>query len=161
MLLWLLKQMPLPKRLFAQVRQRAQHRCEYCHYPENLSTAPLSIDHINPRSLGGTDDFENLALACRRCNERLYNFTVALDPKTNTESPLFNPRCHDWAEHFIWSKNALCIVGLTPIGRATCYRLDLNDDRRPDKFIQQSRQKWIQGGFHPPSDDPQQISRQI
>ncbi|MEM9946587.1 MAG: HNH endonuclease signature motif containing protein [Cyanobacteria bacterium P01_D01_bin.36] len=147
--------MPLPKSLRNRVRQRAQFQCEYCHYPEILSTAPLSVDHIQPRSLMGTDDFGNLALACRRCNERRYNFTAAIDPQTGIESPLFNPRCHTWGEHFIWSQNALCIMGVTPIGRATCMRLDLNDDRRPDKFIQKSREQWLKGGFHPPSADPQ------
>jgi len=52
--------MPIPKHLFAQVRHRAQFRCEYCHYPELLSTAPLSIDHIQPQSLGGSDNLDNL-----------------------------------------------------------------------------------------------------
>jgi 5-methylcytosine-specific restriction endonuclease McrA len=51
------------------VRKRAEYRCEYCRYPEFLSTSPLTIDHINPQSLGGSDDTDNLALACRRCNE--------------------------------------------------------------------------------------------
>lgn len=112
--------MALPKPLIVRVRQRAQHRCEYCHYPEILSTAPLSIDYIQPQSLGGTDDFPNLALACRRCNERLYNFTAGTDPKMGAESPLFNPRSQHWFEHFIWSSDGLCIVGLTPVGRSTC-----------------------------------------
>jgi hypothetical protein len=49
-LLLLLKKMPIPKSLYEQVRQRAQYRCEYCHYPELLSTAPLSIDHLQPQS---------------------------------------------------------------------------------------------------------------
>ncbi|GAP99004.1 hypothetical protein NIES2104_55610 [Leptolyngbya sp. NIES-2104] len=40
------------------------------NYPELLSSAPLSIDHIQPQSLGGSDDLDNLALACRCCNER-------------------------------------------------------------------------------------------
>lgn len=148
--------MPLPKSLLEQVRQRAKYRCEYCHYPEILSTAPLSIDHVQPRSLGGTDDFDNLALACRRCNERRYNFTEGIDPESGIETPLYNPRRQDWSEHFIWSPSGLRMIGTTAIGRATCQRLDLNDDSRPDKFIQKSRQQWILGGFHPPSDDPQQ-----
>jgi hypothetical protein len=49
-LLLLLKKMAIPKSLYEQVRQRAQYRCEYCHYPELLSTAPLSIDHLQPQS---------------------------------------------------------------------------------------------------------------
>ncbi len=148
--------MPLPKSLFEQVRQRAQYRCEYCHYPEILSTAPLSVDHIQPRSVGGTDNFDNLALACRRCNERRYNFTQGIDPKTGIETSLFNPRRQNWSEHFIWSADGLCIIGVTSIGRTTCQRLDLNDERRLDKFIQKSRQQWILAGLHPPKEDPQQ-----
>ncbi|MBE9010079.1 HNH endonuclease [Pseudanabaenaceae cyanobacterium LEGE 13415] len=121
--------MSIPKALYNAVRQRARFRCEYCHYPELLSSAPLSIDHIQPQSLGGSDHFDNLALACRRCNERRYNFTTGSDPETKIEIALFNPRQQQWAEHFIWTGNALRIVGKTPTGRATCDRLDLNDDR--------------------------------
>lgn len=147
--------MTIPKPLYEIVRQRAQFRCEYCHYPELLSSAPLSIDHILPLSLQGSDDPENLALACRRCNERRYNFTTGIDPETQTEVALFNPRLHQWAEHFIWSADGLKIVGTSPIGRATCMRLDLNDDRREEPFIQNARRQWSAGKLHPPKDDPQ------
>ncbi|MEQ9238860.1 MAG: HNH endonuclease signature motif containing protein [Coleofasciculus sp. E2-BRE-01] len=70
--------MTIPKSLYETVRQRAQFRCEYCHYPELLSSAPLSIDHIQPQSLGGSNDRNNLALACRRCIDIL--------PRRNSES---------------------------------------------------------------------------
>ncbi|MFM6114334.1 MAG: HNH endonuclease [Sphaerospermopsis kisseleviana] len=148
--------MPIPKSLYEQVRQRAQCRCEYCHYHELFSTAPLSIDHLQPQSLGGTDSPDNLALACRRCNERRYNFTTGIDPNTGKETPLFNPRQQIWSEHFIWTSDGLCIIGTTPTGRATCERLDLNDERRGEKFIQKSRQRWVESGLHPPEDDPQE-----
>ncbi len=147
--------MSIPKALQNQVRERAQFRCEYCHYPELLSSAPLSIDHLQPRSLGGTDSLENLALACRRCNERRYNFTIGIDPETGLETSLFNPRQHRWADHFIWSADGSILIGTTSIGRATCNRLDLNDDRRPDRFIQKCRQQWVKGGLHPSRGDPQ------
>jgi hypothetical protein len=145
--------MSIPKSLYNAVRQRAQLQCEYCHYPELLSSAPLSIDHIQPRSLSGSDDLNNLALACRRCNERRYNFTTGIDPETGTEVPLFNPRQQQWSDHFIWSADALQIMG-NPIGRATCNRLDLNDERREQPFIQNARQQWIAAGLHPPKHDP-------
>ena len=148
--------MALSKQLRDSVRERAKYRCEYCQYPEILSTSPLSIDHIQPRSLGGTDNYQNLALACRRCNERLYNFITGIDRKTGLEAPLFDPRLQIWSEHFIWSADGLRIIGISPTGRATCDRLDLNDERRPDKFIQKSRENWIKGGFHPPSGSPRQ-----
>lgn len=85
------------------MQKRAQFRCEYCHYPELLSTAPLSIDHLQPQSLGGSDEVDNLALACRRCNERRYNFTTGIDPETGIEALLFNPRQQHWSDHFIWT----------------------------------------------------------
>lgn len=147
--------MSISKSLYDAVRQRAQFRCEYCHYPELLSSAPLSIDHIQPRSLNGRDDFDNLALACRRCNERRYNFITGIDSETETEIALFNPRQQQWSEHFIWTVDALQIVGKTPTGRATCNRLDLNDERREEPFIQNARQQWVAAGLHPPKNDPQ------
>lgn len=146
--------MPVPKEDYHRIRQRAQFRCEYCHYPEILSTAPLSIDHLQPRSLGGTDHLDNLALACRRCNERRYNFTTGKDPKTGEETNLFNPRLQVWAEHFRWTTDGLRLMGTTPTGRATCNRLDLNDDRNQEQFIIKARHMWIKAGLHPPLDDP-------
>jgi HNH endonuclease len=146
--------MPIPKRLHDLVRQRGNYRCEYCHYPEILSTAPLSIEHTLPQSLGGTDEFVNLALACRRCNEKRYNFTTGTDPVTEKEESLFNPRRDNWAEHFTWSSDGTCIIGTTAIGRATCNRFDLNDEKRKELFIQAARKQWVASGLHPPDDDP-------
>jgi len=147
--------MPIPKSLYTQVQQRAQFRCEYCHYPEILSAAPLSIEHLQPQSLGGSDDLGNLALACRRCNERRYNFTTGIDPQTGQAVQLFNPRQHRWAGHFAWSAGGIYLVGTTAIGRATCNRLDLNDEKRADRFIQKSREQWVKSNLHPPDEDPQ------
>jgi hypothetical protein len=146
--------MPIPRQAYDQVRQRAQFRCEYCHYPEILSSAPLSIEHLQPQSLGGSDQLDNLALACRRCNERRYNFTVGIDPENGQEVPIFNPRRQLWSGHFAWSADGTRILGTTSTGRATCNRLDLNDDRRPDQFIQKCRQQWTKSRWHPPDDDP-------
>ena len=148
--------MPIPKALYAIVRERAKCRCEYCHYPELLSTSPLSVDHLYPQSLGGTDDLMNLALACRRCNERRYNFITGIDPFTNQETQLFNPRQHPWSEHFTWSSDGIYLIGTTPVGRATCNRLDLNDEKRSEGFIQEARKQWVSSGLHPPNDDPRQ-----
>jgi hypothetical protein len=111
-----------------------------------------------PQSLGGSDEPENLALACHRCNERRYNFTTGLDPETQLETPLFNPRQQQWSDHFIWTADGLKILGITPTGRATCTRLDLNDEYHDDGFIQESRQYWVEAGWHPPREDPRQQS---
>jgi hypothetical protein len=79
---------------------------------------------------------------------------VGIDPETNQEITLFNPRQQQWSDHFIWTMDGIKILGITSIGRATCNRLDINDDFHNDGFIQKSRRLWIQFGLHPPNDDP-------
>jgi hypothetical protein len=138
------------------VRERAKFLCEYCHSSEEASTALFDIDHIMPKSLGGADEPDNLALACQRCNSYRYNFLAGVDPQTGLAEKLFNPRTQQWAEHFIWSVDGQQIIGKTAVGRATCDRLDLNDDRHNDGFIIKARQFWIRGGWHPPADDPRE-----
>jgi HNH endonuclease len=140
------------------VRERAKCLCEYCHSSEEASAAKFAIDHILPQSLGGSDELDNLALACPRCNGYRYNFTTGIDPITQEIIPLFNPRQQKWAEHFIWTADRLKIIGITPIGRGTCHRLDLNDDRHNDGSIVKARRLWLRGGWHPPEDDPQLAS---
>ncbi|WP_434475185.1 RNA-guided endonuclease IscB [Fervidobacterium islandicum] len=48
-------------------------KCAYC----GRSDVPLEIDHIVPRSRGGTDRVSNLTLACRECNQKKGNKTAA------------------------------------------------------------------------------------
>lgn len=139
-----------------RIRQRANFLCEYCHSSEEASTSLFTLDHLIPQSLGGDDSEDNLALACHRCNGRRYNFTMGLDPETRSIFPLFNPRQDQWSKHFIWSNDGQRIVGITAIGRATIERLDINDDRHDDGSIVRARRLWIRGGWHPPSNDPQQ-----
>ena len=41
------------------VRKRANYLCEYCHSSEEASAARFDIDHIFPRSLGGSDELSS------------------------------------------------------------------------------------------------------
>jgi len=137
------------------IRKRASYLCEYCHSSERISTTRFTVDHLIPRSIGGNDNLDNLALACRRCNERRYNFVAGFDEKTQAVVPLFNPRQQNWSEHFIWSADGRQIIGVTPIGRATCKRLDMNDERYPEgDSIRSVRGFWFQADLHPPDKDP-------
>ncbi|MEE8390909.1 MAG: HNH endonuclease [Anaerolineae bacterium] len=43
-----------------------RQRCRVNYWPLGM---PLVVDHILPRSLGGSDEPENLCAACYRCNE--------------------------------------------------------------------------------------------
>ncbi|MFJ2032194.1 RNA-guided endonuclease IscB [Streptosporangium sp. NPDC087985] len=40
-------------------------RCAYC----GATDTPLNLDHLHPRSRGGSDRISNLTLACIRCNQ--------------------------------------------------------------------------------------------
>ncbi|MDA8149799.1 MAG: RNA-guided endonuclease IscB, partial [Nitrospiraceae bacterium] len=46
--------------------------CAYC----GAGNVPLEIDHIHPRSKGGSDRVSNLTLACRACNQKKGNRPV-------------------------------------------------------------------------------------
>jgi hypothetical protein len=54
------------KRLRFEVFRRDGFACRYCG--ATASDAPLTIDHVVPVALGGTDDPGNLATACKDCN---------------------------------------------------------------------------------------------
>jgi 5-methylcytosine-specific restriction endonuclease McrA len=151
---WLQQNMAINEALRQRVRERGNFVCEYCHSPERLSANRFTIDHWMSVSLGGSDDWDNLALACRRCNERKSNALEAIDPETNVSVPIFNPRQQIWNEHFRWMNAGAVIQGISAIGRATCVRLDLNDERYPEEdSIRATRRFWRQIGLHPPLDD--------
>jgi 5-methylcytosine-specific restriction endonuclease McrA len=52
--------------------EKWQRRCAYCR-AENV---PLEVEHIVPKSRGGTDRVSNLALACVKCNQAKGNCPV-------------------------------------------------------------------------------------
>ena len=111
------------------VRERAGHRCEYCHLPEAQSPlARLQIEHIVPRKHGGGDDPANLALACIACNLHKGANLTGIDPDTTQVIELFHPRTQPWDEHFAW--NGCLLAGLSAIGRTTIRVLDMNSKDR-------------------------------
>jgi hypothetical protein len=135
------------------VRERANLLCEYCHADERWQFVRFTLDHVLPQSAGGSDDADNLALACRNCNERRGNRREGRDPRTGEVVPIFNPRQDLWSAHFTWDAERIRIVGLTPTGRATIDMLDLNDDRHHGAVLR-VRQRDVSDGYHPPLDDP-------
>lgn len=54
--------------------------CAYC----GISGVPLNIDHIHPRSRGGSDRISNLTVACVACNQAK-NATPGVKAGTHTE----------------------------------------------------------------------------
>ncbi len=129
------------------VAQRARHCCEYCQSQLRFSVDSFSVEHIVPCSRGGTDDLDNLGLACQRCNNHKFTATQAPDPLTGEMASFFHPREQSWHEHFLWSHEYLFIRGLTPTGRATVERLQLNRSS-----LVNLRRVLVSAGEHPPID---------
>jgi hypothetical protein len=123
---------------YSQVAERAGHRCEYCQAPEAIFNFPFEVEHVVPPGRGGSDDDSNLALSCRCCNLFKSDHRNALDPETATTVRLFNPRQDGWAEHFSVNRQTGELAGLTPIGRATVDRLQMN---RPAQLV--ARRQWM------------------
>lgn len=58
--------MPVPKRLRFEILRRDNHACRYCG--ATAPTATLTVDHVIPEVLGGTNEPSNLVTACEPCN---------------------------------------------------------------------------------------------
>ena len=97
-----------------RVRSAARYRCGYCLSPQRLVMARLEIEHIVPRSAGGSNNESNLWLSCPLCNRFKSDRTEALDRVTGKTVPLFNPRAQRWSDHFQWTPDGLRILGVTP-----------------------------------------------
>lgn len=106
------------------VFDRAEGRCEYCLFPQDLAASSHQIDHIISEKHGGRTHESNLALCCMVCNLRKGSDIGTSDPATGQLTALFHPRMHAWRDHF--RMEGVQIVGLTAIGRATAHFLQLN-----------------------------------
>ncbi len=113
----------IPEEVRARVRVQAKNRCGYCLSLQKYVLGPLEIEHIIPKAAAGTDNEENLWLACRLCNNFKGIQTHAKDPLTNRKTKLFNPRRQKWSRHFTWSDDGAYIIGITAFGRASVQKL--------------------------------------
>ena len=131
-----------------RVRQSAKEQCGYCRIGSHLVYAPMEIDHVFPRSRGGSDEEENLWLACPFCNNAKSDQITGIDPLTQDVISLFHPRQSHWNEHFAWDQNdKAVIVGCTPCGRATIEALGINT-----VIPLQFRRLMVEAGWYPPTD---------
>jgi 5-methylcytosine-specific restriction endonuclease McrA len=127
-----------------RVETRARQRCEYCRSPQSAYGYRFHLEHIVPLADGGSNDFENRALACAACNLAKCDRTTGGDPESGRLVALFNPRLQTWHAHFRWLSDRQTLVGLTATGRATIVALRLNDEIR-----MQARQLWFDAGLLP------------
>ena len=115
--------------------------------PQEIYPLPLEIEHLHPKAAGGTDEEENLWLACRVCNK----FKKLKDgdsiSKTKKKGENFNPRLQVWREHFDFNNERTKIIGVTDCGRATVRALKLNNE-----LAVSVRKRWVGIGWYPPMD---------
>ena len=133
--------------LRARLRVEARDRCGYCQTQQVLAYGPLEVDHIIPVAAGGSDNVDNLWLACRPCNQYKGLQVYGRDPQSGRRVRLFNPRRQIWRRHFTWSEDGTRIIGGTACGRATVIALNLNNP-----FAMKTRGYWVCAGWHPPKD---------
>lgn len=135
----------IAEKLKRKIRRQAKNRCGYCLLPQSLNPSLLEIEHLPATANGGTDDEENLWLACRLCNGYKSVQKESVDSETNEKVPLFNPRTDDWNEHFEWENEK--INGKTACGRTTVSALKLKNE-----IILPVRKRWISAGWFPPKE---------
>lgn len=87
------------------VRERAGDCCEYCRLPASGGTVAFHVDHIVPLKHGGSNDNDNLCLACYKCNAHKGHDLTGVDPQTQAITRLFHPRHQVWRDHFIIQVN--------------------------------------------------------
>ena len=66
-----------------ELKRKYNNTCPACLKREPLIT--LSRDHINPISLGGTDDITNIQPLCRACNSKKNNRSTVQYPIISSE----------------------------------------------------------------------------
>ncbi len=137
----------LPAALRDRVAKQSQYRCGYCLTAAFLVGTKLELDHLLPRSRGGTSDEFNLWLACSDCNDIKSDRIFGVDPATSRRVRLYNPRMQAWNRHFVWLEGGAIIAGKTATGRATVETLRLNR-----AALIRSRHFWIIAGLHPPTE---------
>ena len=136
----------IPITVRKEVALRAKERCEYCLTQILISGQAMHIDHIIPESRGGSAELSNLCLACACCNQHKAAQTTGIDGESGLPIALFNPRQHQWTDHFRW-QTGVFIEGITPTGTVTGSALNMNNE-----IIVASRLVWVRFGLHPPAD---------
>lgn len=83
---------------------RDGNKCQYCG-----ATRRLTIDHVIPRSKGGTDDWDNLVVACSSCNVKKSDKFLEQSglklarkpsrPRTHLDLTISKNKCEEWREY--------------------------------------------------------------
>ena len=98
--------------------QRDGHQCQYC--AKFFETKELTIDHVIPKSRGGKNTWDNLVIACKKCNQRkgsktpkesqMFPLKKPIKPKASLLRAISkNQISHLWQD-YLWDKNDLLSI---------------------------------------------------
>lgn len=83
---------------------RDGHKCQYCG-----ATRKLTIDHVIPKSKGGSDDWDNLVVACSSCNIKKGDKYLEqtgmklacrpMQPRTHLDIQISQTNLTEWSEY--------------------------------------------------------------
>jgi len=61
------------------LKLRDKSTCQYCgkHESELRDGDELTRDHVHPRAKGGRDEWKNVLLACKKCNNKKADLTLS------------------------------------------------------------------------------------
>ena len=106
--------MAISKRTRYEVLKRDSFKCQYCgrQAPDVL----LEVDHINPKSKGGSNDLLNLVTSCVDCNRGKSNIELSDDSsikKQKSQLDILQKKREQLAAMFAWKKELLKMEELT------------------------------------------------
>jgi 5-methylcytosine-specific restriction endonuclease McrA len=64
---------------------RDENQCQYCG--KHVKVANLTLDHVIPKSKGGTSTWENIVSACRPCNQKKRDYLIENAPVSLIRQP--------------------------------------------------------------------------
>ena len=89
---------------------RDGNQCQYCatHFPNS----ELTLDHIIPKSRGGRNTWENLVVACKKCNQKkgakipqesgMYPLKKPIKPKLCILQSVSETEISDLWKNYLW-----------------------------------------------------------
>lgn len=105
--------MSISLELREKVRLHYSSCCAYCGVSEIDVGGLLEIEHFQPTSKGGTDDFENLVYACTICNRYKANYWP--DEAVSENLRILHPGTDKIEEHVAELTNGT-LIGITEQG---------------------------------------------
>lgn len=135
----LLESSPIPKDMRFRVLQESGGRCSLCG--KTSKESPLEVDHIIPRSRGGSNDYENLQVLCKECNGAKSNQDLTDFRPTGTTSHAGCPFCFEQLQGRVIEELELCVAIKDNHPVTDGHMLILPKRHTPDYFSLTGREK--------------------